>query len=205
MGIGDLQVLNGKSYPFRGYNFCVFMDMYKIGFKTISGLTLRNDSYVAFHEGGQNFSVDLHRDRRNDINHLTLTKGLGSFNPSKKMSTVGVFLLVVFNDFGIPLNAYSLSCARIESVTVSDFDALTSQCIIDTTVIAYDQATEIDLACVNTLAGYGLQTAAEIAEIAAKAVTTAKNVADIAAHNAKVSANTPAEQSENKVNSIIER
>lgn len=175
-----------SSYPYPGYNFCMFLDGLKIGFKTVSGLTLKKENYTPYHEGGDNFFVGIHRNSKSDANRLTLTKGLGFFNPSKLMSKVNVMLMVVFDNSGKPIHAYAFSPGYIESVTVSDFNAQESSVIIDTTVIMYDFAVEIDLTGRTTMAAYVAKTISDVTSASDREQRTSETVARIAKHNAEV-------------------
>ncbi len=134
-----------SAYPFPGYNFCVYLDALKIGFRSVSGLTIKKDSYTAFHEGGDNFSLALHREERKEPNRLVLSKGVGAFNPAKSISKVAVLLLVVHDEHHTPIHAYYFTGAYVEQVVVSDLDAEQSRVLIDTATIIYDSATEVDL------------------------------------------------------------
>ena len=143
-----------NAYPFPGYNFCVYMDAVKIGFQSVSGLTLKKDSYAAFHEGGSNFSIEMHREEKKEPNRLVLSKGLGFFNPSKSLSKIAVLLLVVHDERHKPIHAYYFTNAYVEQVTVSEFDAEQSRALIDTTTIIYDSAIEVDLSRIMDAAAY---------------------------------------------------
>ncbi len=134
-----------NAYPFPGYNFCVYMDALKTGFRSVSGLTLKKDSYTAFHEGGDNFSIAVHREEKKEPNRLVLSKGVGTFNPAKFISKVAVLLLVVHDEHHQPIHAYFFTGAYVEQVVVSDFDAEQSRVLIDTATIIYDSATEVDI------------------------------------------------------------
>lgn len=175
-----------SAYPYSGYNFCMILDGFKLGFKSVSGLTLKKENYVAHHEGGYNMTVGIHRAEKRDINHLTLTKGLGFFNPSKLMSKIHVMMLLVFGDDASLLHAYVFSPGYVESVSVSDFDAQESRLLIDTTVIAYDFAVEIDLTGRTTPVAYAMSIAARIAEQSAAENAADDAVKKIKEHNQKV-------------------
>lgn len=175
-----------SAYPYSGYNFCMVLDGFKLGFKSVSGLTLKKENYSAFHEGGNNLTVAVHRGEKRDLNHLTLTKGLGFFNPSKLMSKIHVMILMVFGDDGSLLHAYVFSPGYVESVSVSDFDAQESKLLIDTTVIAYDYAVEIDLTGRTTPVAYAMSIAARISERYEAASAAEANVKKVKEHNEKV-------------------
>lgn len=155
------QAAFGSAYPFPGYNFCVVIDTVKLGFRSVSGLTLKKDAYAPFHEGGDNFSLAIHREEKKEPSRLILSKGVGSFNPSKDMSKVSVLLLLVLDEHHIPIHAYYFTNAFVEQVTVSDFDAAESRVMIDTTTIIYDSATEIDLSGRTGRGAYLKQVAAQ--------------------------------------------
>lgn len=175
-----------SAYPYSGYNFCMVLDGFKLGFKSVSGLTLKKENYSAYHEGGDNLTVAVHRGEKRELNHLTLTKGLGFFNPSKLMSKINVMILMVFGDDGSLLHAYVFSPGYVESVSVSDFDAQESKLLIDTTVIAYDFAVEIDLTGRTTPVAYAASIAARYAEQAAAESATRANIEKIKEHNKKI-------------------
>ncbi|MGN0596252.1 MAG: hypothetical protein ACI4J1_02850 [Ruminiclostridium sp.] len=175
-----------SAYPYSGYNFCMILDGFKLGFKSVSGLTLKKDNYIAHHEGGYNMTVGIHRAEKREINHLTLTKGLGFFNPSKLMSKIHVMMLLVFGEDRKLLHAYVFSPGFVESVSVSDFDAQESRLLIDTTVIAYDFAVEIDLTGRTTPIAYAMSIAARIAEQSAAETASENTVKKIREHNESV-------------------
>jgi len=172
-----------SAYPYSGYNFCVVLDGFKLGFKSVSGLTLRNENYSAFHEGGKNLTVAVHRGEKKELNHLTLKKGLGFFNPSKLMSKIHVMILMVFDSGKTLRHAYVFSPGYVESVSVSDFNAQESTLLIDTTVIAYDYAVEIDLTGRTTPAAYAMSLAQRLMEQSAIESETAETVRRIREHN----------------------
>lgn len=175
-----------SAYPFSGYNFCVVLDGFKLGFQTVSGLTLRNESYTAFHESGHNLTVAVHRQEKKELNHLTLTKGLGFFNPSKLLSKIHVMILMVFSEGGTLQHAYVFSPGYVEKVSVSDFNAQESRLLIDTTVIAYDFAVEIDLTGRTTPVAYAMNIAARIEEKSQAERTAEANVRKIEEYNKQV-------------------
>lgn len=174
----------GSSYPFPGYNFCVVIDSVKLGFKSVSGLTLKKYSYTPFHEGGENFEISIHREERKDPNRLVLSKGLGSYNPSKKISKINVLLLLVLDEHHLPLHAYYFTKPFVEQVTVSDFDAQEARAIIDTTTILYDSACEVDLSGKLGYGSYLKQIAAAAASLLSDSGADA--VKRIREHNQKV-------------------
>lgn len=132
-------------YPYSGYNFCMILDGYKIGFQKASGITLRNDNYYPYHEGGFNQSVSIFRNENKDYNELVLEKGVGFFNPTKLQTSFGVMLLVAYNARHEVARVYGFSGGIVSKITVSEFDASTSKVQIDTTSILYDSAFEIEL------------------------------------------------------------
>ncbi len=172
-----------SAYPYSGYNFCVVLDGFKLGFKSVSGLVLRNENYSAFHEGGENLTVAVHRGEKNELNHLTLKKGLGFFNPSKLMSKIHVMILMVFDGSKKLSHAYVFSPGYVESVSVSEFNAQESTLLIDTTVIAYDYAVEVDLTGRTTIAAYTMSIAQRLIEQSAIESETAETVRRIREHN----------------------
>ncbi len=174
----------GSAYPFPGYNFCVVIDTVKLGFRSVSGLTLKKDSYTPFHEGGENFSLAIHREEKKEPSRLVLTKGVGSFNPTKDMSKVSVLLLLVLDEHHLPVHAYYFTNAFVEQITVSDFDAAESRVMIDTTTIIYDSATEIDLSGRTSRSAYKRQNAAQA--LAALADIGTQTTERIREHNRKI-------------------
>ncbi len=188
MDINDFRRIINGNYPYPGYNFCMFLDGYKIGFKSVSGLTLKNDSYAPFHESGSNFELEVHRNAKTELNRLTLTKGVGTFNPSKIMSKINVMLMLVYSESGQPVRGYAFSAGYVESVTVSEFDAQDSRVIIDTTVILYDRAAEVDLTGSSSVEAYALQQTNLAVEKSFRQLQNAANAAKISEHNAKVKA-----------------
>lgn len=179
-----------NSYPYPGYNFCMFLDGVKIGFKSISGLTLTKDKFEPFHEGGDNNNIHIHRDSRTDANRLVLTKGLGFFNPAKFLPKIHVMLLLVYDaDMKKPIHAYAFSPGYVENISVSDFNATESSVIIDTIEILYDFAIEIDLTGRTTPVMYAQMMAAEAEEAAYSLDRQNRTVSEIARHNAEVRMN----------------
>ncbi len=187
------RIING-SYPYPGYNFCMFLDGYKIGFKSVSGLTLRKENYSPFHESGDNFELEVHRNAKSELNKLILTKGVGTFNPTKLMSKINVMLMLVYGESGDPKIGYAFSAGYVESVTVSDFEAAESKLIIDTTVILYDKAVEIDLTGNSSNLAYVQRQQDLRAAKAFENGASSANIAHIKAHNAKVKASSKQRQ-----------
>lgn len=176
-------------HPYPGYNFCMFLDGVKIGCKSISGLTLTKDNFEAFHEGGYNNNVSIHRDSRKEANRLVLQKGLGFFNPAKFLPKIHVMLLLVYDaDAKKPIHAYAFSPGYVESISVSEFNATESSVIIDTIEILYDFAIEIDLTGRTTPIMYMQQLAAEAEEEAYSLEQQSRTVDSIREHNAAVRA-----------------
>ncbi len=174
-----------SAYPYPGYNFRVVLDGYSLGFKSVSGLTLRNENYSAFHEGGENLTVAVHRGEKSELNHLTLKKGLGFFNPSKLMSKINVMILMVFDEGKKLSHAYVFSPGYVESVSVSDFDAQDNALLIDTTVIAYDFAVEVDMTGRTTPDAFKRFLRQRLEEQTAAETAAADTIRRIKEHNAR--------------------
>lgn len=133
-----------KQYPFPGYNFCMYFDDVRVGFKSISGLTVKKNNFQAYQEGGNNAFLEVQLNRKTELNRLTLTKGVGYFNPAKIKSKINMMLLLVFDTNNELLVGYAFSPGYVESITVSDFDAVDSKVMLDTTVILYDYVEEVN-------------------------------------------------------------
>ncbi len=174
---------NNTAYPFPGYNFCLYIDALKIGFRSVSGLTLKKDAYTAFHEGGTNFGLSILREEKKEPCRMTLSKGVGSYNPAKSMSKITVLILMVMDEYHKPVHAYYFSNAYVEQVTVSDLDAESSQTMIDSITIIYDSATEIDLSGRTGISAYREQLSAAAAE---NSGTSEANIERIRQHNEEI-------------------
>lgn len=170
------------AYPFPGYNFCLFIDAMKIGFRSVSGLTLKKDAYSAFHEGGANFGVSIFREEKKEPCRMTLSKGVGSFNPAKSMAKISVLILMVMDEEHKPVHAYFFNNAYVEQVSVSELDAGNSQTLFDSVTIIYDSATEIDLSGRTSFTSFMKRTSLP----AENSGVSESNIARIRQHNEEI-------------------
>lgn len=122
----------------------MYFDDVRVGFKSISGLTVKKNNFQAYQEGGNNAFLEVQLNRKTELNRLTLTKGVGYFNPAKIKSKINMMLLLVFDTNNELLVGYAFSPGYVESITVSDFDAVDSKVMLDTTVILYDYVEEVN-------------------------------------------------------------
>ncbi len=182
----------------------MFLDDLKIGFQSVSGLVLKKEKYDPFHESGENFELAVHRGSKTELNRLTLTKGVGAFNPSKLMSKINVMLMLVYDSAGIPVRGYAFSAGYVESVSVSDFNAEQSRVLIDTTVILYDWAVEVDLIGASSAELYAIMSAQKAFEKSRISLISGVNAAKIAAHNAAVKEKKQKQLDEKKRRKLIE-
>jgi hypothetical protein len=111
-----------------------------MGFKSVSGISRKIDVHT-YQEGGVNDYVHTFVKPASSEGALTLEKGAsaGIYNPFYVVGEpLGLpLILFVNNHIGLPAKTYTFMDCMVKSWSVSDFDALRSETLIDKFEVTY--------------------------------------------------------------------
>jgi hypothetical protein len=122
-----------------GFRFSVMIGSIEMGFKNVSGISRKIET-LAYQEGGVNDYVHTFAKPAASEGVLTLEKGVHvGYNPFYMVGEpLGLpLILMVNNHLGAPAKGYTFMDCMVKSWSVSDFDALKNEVLIDKFEVTY--------------------------------------------------------------------
>lgn len=123
-----------------GFRFSVTVGAIIMGFKSVSGITRKIEAFT-YQEGGVNDYVHAFAKPVSSEGVLTLEKGVytGIYNPFYIVGEpLGLPLVLIVNSLtGIPAKTYTFENCMVKSWSVSEFDALRNEVLIDKFEVIY--------------------------------------------------------------------
>lgn len=125
-----------RSYPLLSYQYDVILGGYLTSFSKITGLVLQSSEVVAVNEGGRNQPY-LFRDSKKNFYTMVLEKGYGTVNLIDFYDKVTDVTIILRNQQGNVVQAYSTSYAVVQEIRFSDLNASVTEVLIQSMSIAY--------------------------------------------------------------------
>lgn len=130
-----------QQYPLLSYQYDVILGGYLTSFSKITGIVLQSSEVVAVNEGGRNQPY-LFRDSKKNFHTMVLEKGYGTVNLINFYDKVTDVTIILRNQQGNIVQAYSTSYAVVQEIKFSDLNASTTEVLIQSMSIAYTTLSE---------------------------------------------------------------
>lgn len=136
-----LQIAQQQYYPLLCYQYDVILGGYLTSFSKITGLVLKSSEITAVNEGGRNQPY-LFRDSKKNIHTMILEKGYGTIDLMGFCDNITDVTILLRNQKGDIVQAYSTSYAVVQEIKFSDLDASKTEILIQSMTIAYTMLNE---------------------------------------------------------------
>ncbi len=146
-----LQLSQQQQYPLLCYQYDVILGGYLTSFSKITGLVLKSSEVTAVNEGGRNQPY-LFRDSKKKIHTMVLEKGYGTVDLMSFCDNITDVTILLRNQKGEIIQAYSTSYAVVQEIKFSDLDASKTEVLIQSMTIAYtmlNEAKDVKQTCSN--------------------------------------------------------
>lgn len=146
-----LQIAQKQYYPLLCYQYDVILGGCLTSFSKITGLVLKSSEITAVNEGGRNQPY-LFRDSKKNIHTMVLEKGYGTIDLMGFCDNITDVTILLRNQKGDIVQAYSTSYAVVQEIKFSDLDASKTEILIQSMTIAYtmlNEAKDIKQTCSN--------------------------------------------------------
>ena len=131
-----LQMGQKQTYPLVAYQYDVILGGYLTSFSKITGLVLQSAEVMAINEGGRNQPY-LFRDSKKKLQTMVLEKGYGTLNLIDICDKVTDVTIILRNQKGEIMQAYSTGYAVVQEIKFSELNACSTQVLIQYMSIAY--------------------------------------------------------------------
>lgn len=146
-----LQMGQNQPYPLIAYQYDVILGGYLTSFSKITGLVLQSAEVTAVNEGGRNQPY-LFRDSKKKLQTMVLEKGYGTMNLIDICDKITDVTIILRNQKGEIIQAYSTGYAIVQEIKFSDLNACSTQVLIQYMSIAYTvlcESKDISESCRN--------------------------------------------------------
>lgn len=138
-----LNLGNLSEYPANSNKYYVALGTFLTSFSKVSGINLKSSQIVPINEGGSNKPY-LFRDTKKEFNTITFEKGFGTIDVMSMVDKVSVMTIIIKGNDNSIKGVYYTDRAIVQSVSLSDLDALKSEPLIQTMTVAYNTLKKAD-------------------------------------------------------------